>query len=104
QGCIELAPDHQLPTTERGISLVNLRRDHDALLASGALDDGDRDLLTGVREAMQDGDARPEASGAAISERLVTSVTAPTTLLHELFTVKGAGTLIKHGSRIEFHR
>jgi acetylglutamate synthase len=34
----------------------------------------------------------------------VTSVTAPTNLLHELFTVKGAGTLIKHGSLIEFHR
>lgn len=104
QGCIGLAPDHQVPTTERGISLINLRRDHEALLASGALDDGDRDLLTGVREAMHNGDARPEGSGAALSERLVTSVTAPTNLLHELFTVKGAGTLIKHGSLIEFHR
>lgn len=103
QGSVELAPDHQVPTTERGISLVNLRRDHEALLASGALDESDRDLMTGVREAMQIDDAKPEAAGSAITERLVTSVTAPTNLLHELFTVKGAGTLIKHGSRIEFH-
>jgi hypothetical protein len=103
QGSVELSPDHQVPTTERGISLINLRRDHEALLASGALDESDRDLMTGVREAMQNDDAKPEAAGSAITERLVTSVTAPTNLLHELFTVKGAGTLIKHGSRIEFH-
>ncbi|HTV23398.1 MAG TPA: hypothetical protein VMG12_32135 [Polyangiaceae bacterium] len=103
QGSIELSADHQVPTTERGISLVNLRRDHEALLASGALDDADRDLMLGVREAMQNDDPKPELGGSATTERLVTSVTAPTNLLHELFTVKGAGTLIKHGSRIEFH-
>jgi hypothetical protein len=102
-GCIELTPDHQLLTTERGISLINLRRDHDALLASGALDEGDRDLLGGVREAMAEAD-KPDARRASTAERLVTSVTAPTNLLHELFTVKGAGTLIRHGSVIEFHR
>jgi len=104
QGAIELSRDHQLPTSERGISLINLRRDHEALLASGALDEGDRELLGGVREAMQSDDAKEAASGAATADRLVTSVTAPNNLLHELFTVKGAGTLIKHGSRIEFHQ
>jgi N-acetyltransferase of N-acetylglutamate synthase len=111
QGSLELSRDHQLPTTERGISLINLRRDHDALLASGALDEDDSDLLVGVREAMQGddskaegkADARAEPRNASTTERLVTSVTAPTNLLHELFTVKGAGTLIKHGSLIEFH-
>ena len=115
QGAIELTPDHQLPTTERGISLINLRRDHEALLASGALDEQDRDLLAGVREAMQDV-GKPSAASSPprpspadgvrpgldlVQEALVTSVTAPTNLLHELFTVKGAGTLIKHGSVIE---
>lgn len=97
QGTIELSPDHQLLTTERGISLINLRRDHEALLASGALDEQDRDLLAGVREAMQ---VSPDPG----QEALVTSVTAPTNLLHELFTVKGAGSLIKHGSVIGFFR
>jgi N-acetyltransferase of N-acetylglutamate synthase len=129
QGSIELGHDHQLLTTERGISLINLRRDHDALLASGALDEDDRDLLAGVREAMQSDEARADTAkadaakadaakadaakadpgkaephGPSNAERLVTSVTAPTNLLHELFTVKGAGTLVKHGSLIEFHR
>jgi hypothetical protein len=103
QGCIELSREHQLLTTERGISLINLRRDHDALLASGALDEDDRDLLAGVREAMQGDDGKGEARSTSSTERLVTSVTAPTNLLHELFTVKGAGTLIKHGSLIEFY-
>jgi GNAT superfamily N-acetyltransferase len=103
QGSLELAPDHQLPSTERGISLINLRRDHGALLASDALDEVDRDLLAGVREAMSESD-KHDARRAQTSERLVTSVTAPTNLLHELFTVKGAGTLIKHGSVIDFHR
>lgn len=104
QGALEIARDHQLPTTERGISLINLRRDHEALLASGVLDEADCDLLSGVREAMQSADPRAEPRAGSPTERLVTSVTAPTNLLHELFTVKGAGTLIKHGSLIEFHR
>jgi acetylglutamate kinase len=104
QGTLDIARDHQVPTTERGISLINLRRDYEALLASGALDEVDSDLLSGVREAMQSADVPPEPRGGPAAERLVTSVTAPTNLLHELFTVKGAGTLIKHGSLIDFHR
>ena len=99
---IDLGPDHLLPATERGISLINLRRDLNALLGSSVLDDEEHELLRGVGEAMQldeGGDAKPAAP-----DGLVTSVTAPSNLLHELFTVKGAGTLIRHGSRIEFHR
>lgn len=102
-GGIELAPDHHLLTTERGISLINLRRDYDALLASSALDASERDLLSGVREAMSNDDALAQPLRTSTTERLVTSVAAPTNLLYELFTVKGAGTLIKHGSLIEFH-
>lgn len=100
---IELGPEHQLPSTDRGISLINLRRDYDALLAGSALDDSERALLTGVWVAMQGAEVRGEARPTSTTERLVTSVTAPINLLHELFTVKGAGTLIKHGSLIEFH-
>jgi acetylglutamate kinase len=114
-GSFELGPDHQLPSTDRGISLINLRRDYEALLGSSALDESERDLLSGIREAMQSADPRTdgrteakaeprtEPSPATTTDRLVTSVTAPINLLHELFTVKGAGTLIKHGSLIEFH-
>jgi hypothetical protein len=97
---VELGPEHELPVTDRGISLINLRRDYEALIASSALDDGERDLLRGVRDATQSDEPRTEV----LSTDLVTSVVAPINLLHELFTVKGAGTLIKHGSLIEFHR
>ncbi|MEY2937377.1 MAG: hypothetical protein RL033_8126 [Pseudomonadota bacterium] len=100
---IELGPDHQLPATERGISLINLRRDLAALLGSKVLDEDERELLSGVGEAMQleEPGAEPRSS---VPDGLVTSVTAPSNLLHELFTVKGAGTLIRHGSRVDFHR
>jgi hypothetical protein len=100
---IELAPDHQLPATERGISLINLRRDLTALLGSSVLDEEEKELLRGVGEAMQLDETGSELRQNAVPDGLVTSVTAPSNLLHELFTVKGAGTLIRHGSRIDFH-
>ncbi len=101
---LELSPEHQLLATERGISLVNLRRDHAALMTSNTLDGGDRELLLGIREAMQGTDLRPEGPQVLAADALVTSVIAPVNLLHELFTVKGAGTLIRSGSLIETHK
>lgn len=100
---LPLGPGHELPITARGISLINLRRDHDVLVRAGVLSEDEVALLGGVRSAMR---AAVQAAQAARgpgspSDRLVTSVTAPVNLLHELFTVKGAGTLIKHGSRID---
>jgi acetylglutamate kinase len=102
-GNIELGLDHQLLATERGISLINLRRDLAALLSSKVLEEEERELLSGVGEAMQLQEPGAEQRPGSIPEGLVTSVTAPSNLLHELFTVKGAGTLIRHGSRIDFH-
>ncbi len=102
-GNIELGPEHALPTTERGISLINLRRDYEALMATAALDEAEREVLRGIREAMQHGVPRSDAGSVATPDQLVTSVAAPINLLHELFTVKGAGTLVKHGSLIELH-
>lgn len=98
---IVLGPDHVLQSTERGISLINLRRDYEGLMAHAALDEVEREVLRGIREAMQH--AEPRAETGSTTDRLVTSVAAPINLLHELFTVKGAGTLVKHGSLIEFH-
>jgi hypothetical protein len=40
---------------------------------------------------------------ARVPHRLTVSVTSPLDLLRELFTVKGAGTLIRRGSRVERH-
>lgn len=109
---LTLANDRKLCTTERGIPVINLRNDYDALMASGALDPSDRELLEIVRNVMLSGAASPEPRPGAtptpptvrpVEDRLVTSITAPINLLRELFTVKGAGTLIKHGSVIEAH-
>jgi acetylglutamate kinase len=108
---LPLSSEHKLQTTERGISLINLRSDYDALLASTALDPSDRELLEVVRGIMLSGGASATSSPVAaaspsarpLSDNLVTSITAPVNLLRELFTIKGAGTLIKHGSLIESH-
>jgi acetylglutamate kinase len=51
---------------------------------------------------MQLDDSGSDAKPAA-PDGLVTSVTAPSNLLHELFTVKGAGTLVRKGSAITRH-
>jgi acetylglutamate kinase len=108
---LPLSSEHKLQTTERGISLINLRSDYDALLATTALDPSDRELLEVVRSIMLSGGAGGASSPVAaaspsarpLSDNLVTSITTPVNLLRELFTVKGAGTLIKHGSLIETH-
>lgn len=87
-GQVSLSPSHILPTDDNGIGVINLRTDHEPLLQSGLLDDEERYLLGQI---------------ATIHQRapnLVTSITSPLDLLRELFTVRGAGTLIKTGSSI----
>jgi acetylglutamate kinase len=109
---LPLSSEHRLQTTERGISLINLRSDYDALIASGTLDPSDRELLEIVRGIMLSGGggvasspvAAASRSARPLSDNLVTSIAAPSNLLRELFTIKGAGTLIKHGSLIESHQ
>lgn len=78
---------------ERGLSVINLRTDAAALAEPRALPAEDAELLHQVGVLL----ARPDCAGA------VASVTSPLNLLRELFTVKGAGTLIKRGSAIERH-
>jgi acetylglutamate kinase len=67
-----------------------LRTDYETLDQLGALDDEDSSLLRGVKTLLE--------SGAGSS--LQANVTAPLALLRELFTVRGAGTLIKRGTPI----
>lgn len=95
---LDLGDHHRLPTTEKGISIINLRRDLQPLLDSGRLPVAERHLLTGINSAMA-----AVGTASIASEQMVTSVTSPTNLLHELFTVKGAGTLIKPGVLIQPH-
>lgn len=79
--------------TERRLSVINLRTDAALLTEPRALSNDDTELLQHIAALL----ARDDCSGA------VASVTSPLNLLRELFTVKGAGTLIKRGSGIERH-
>jgi acetylglutamate kinase len=75
------------------ISLVNLNVDYDRLLsAKGYLSRRHGTLLRQVKQLL---DETPQ--------RMSVAVVNPLSLLRELFTVTGAGTLIRKGSRIESH-
>jgi hypothetical protein len=74
------------------ISLVNLSVDYERLLARGALSRRHGVLLRQVKVLL---DETPQ--------RMSVAVVNPLQLLRELFTVSGAGTLIRKGSRVESH-
>ena len=89
---VELSPVHMLQAHASGISVINLRSDFDALIASGQLDEEDASLLVRARELLD----RILGEGGGTNTML--NVSSPLALLKELFTVRGAGTLIKRGS------
>ncbi|MBI2897113.1 MAG: hypothetical protein HYY06_26380 [Deltaproteobacteria bacterium] len=71
-------------------SVVNLALDYDALLGSTSLSRKQAALLREIKRLLE-----------TVRHRMSAAVTNPLHLLRELFTVKGAGTLIKLGSRID---
>jgi acetylglutamate kinase len=85
-----------LPTDGRAISLIDLTTEGAALLAPGALPAEQQKLLRQIERVI----ARVDAAG---HRGLSVSVTSPLDLLRELFTVKGAGTLVRRGSTIARH-
>lgn len=89
----ELGPGHRLPLRHGAISTLNLRTDYEPLITRRLLRKDDADLLNQIA-ALLDREA---------PLRLLVSVTSPFYLLEELFTVKGAGTLIKPGTAIDAH-
>ncbi len=89
QGHLSLTPGHRLATSESGISVINLRSDLALLEKGSALAASDLRLLHRIN------------SLHALCPQLLTSVASPFNLLRELFTIKGAGTLVKTGSGIE---
>ncbi len=74
--------------TER-IDIINLETDLTALTSTGALSRSDSDLLGALRPLMRGMPNNP-----------VASVTSPLNVMRELFTVAGAGTLLKLGTRV----
>ncbi len=88
RGRISLTPTHHLIIGESGISVINLRADLSALEAGNYLDPVEARLLGDINQLHQ------------ASPQLLTSIASPLNLLRELFTIRGAGTLVKTGSSI----
>ena len=85
-----------VPADGRAISLIELSTEAEQLLAPGALPGEQQKLLRQIGRVID----RVAASG---HRGLTVSVTSPLDLLRELFTVKGAGTLVRRGSTITRH-
>lgn len=88
RGQLALTETHRLVTNENGISVVNLTTDFVPLRDGEYLDAEERLLLGHVNDLHR------------LHPQLLTSIASPLNLLRELFTVRGAGTLIKTGSTI----
>jgi acetylglutamate kinase len=74
------------------LSMVDLTVELDDLLAGDVLPAGQRDLLRDARALID-----------AASHPMTVAVTSPLDLLRELFTVRGAGTLIRRGVQVTAH-
>jgi len=92
----ELASGYFLPTDGDGgrISIINLRTDRASIVAGKTLPKRDAELLAAAERLIDLSQPTP----------ILASITSPVNLLKELFTVKGAGTLIKLGSAVSRHR
>lgn len=90
---LELGPGHLMPSVGGWISVVNLRADRAALLASKRLSKRDTELLECGNRLIE----------LVQPDTLLVSVASPLNLMKELFTVKGAGTLLKRGTPITRH-
>ena len=75
------------------LSVVNMQVDFDGLVLEPSLDGSTRSLLADVQRLLLE----------LVPHRLLVALTSPLDLLHELFTVKGAGTLLRKGAIIERH-
>ena len=83
-----------MPTDGGRISIINLRTDRAGIVAGKTLPKRDAELLAAAERLIDLSQPTP----------ILASITSPLNLLKELFTVKGAGTLIKLGSAVARHR
>lgn len=80
------------PPNGRAISIIDLNTERDTWLAPGALPAEPQKLLRQIARVID-----------RVPHRITVSVTSPLDLLRELFTVKGAGTLVRKSSTITRH-
>lgn len=76
------------------ISVVNLTSEFEELMASSALSARQKELLNWSRWLIFE----------KVSHQLLAALTSPLHLLFELFTVRGAGTLLRRGAQIEVYQ
>jgi acetylglutamate kinase len=76
----------------RHLDVVNLATDYDRLVSNGGFSRGQATLLRHAKGLLEQ-----------VPQRMTATVVNPLHLLRELFTVNGAGTLIRRGSRIDAH-
>ncbi len=88
---LDLGRGQALPTASGRISVINLRTDREILQAGRVLGKREAELVEAASSLIQ----------AVDSNSLLVSITSPLNLLKELFTVRGAGTLIKPGTAVE---
>ena len=89
-GNVVLPDGHFLPSNENGIGVINLRSDGQELLR----------LLPQAESRWLDRCSALFADEQGWGARETISITSPLSLLRELFTVRGAGTLVKRGAAI----
>lgn len=77
----------------RRLSVVNLQTDFEALAVEPEIDAATRGLIADCQKLVLE----------LVPHRILIALTSPLDLLRELFTVKGAGTLLRKGARIERH-
>lgn len=87
---LRLGPGHVVRARSGGISVINLTTDKGPLESSGLLGTDDLQTLGFIA-----------AFSAATSGRVPVNVASPLNLLRELFSVKGAGTLVRAGSDVQ---
>jgi hypothetical protein len=87
-----LGPHGGLARAGEPVSLVDVATEYDSLAAPGALPDAQLTLL-----------ARARALIDAADHPMTVAITSPLELLRELFTVRGAGTLVRRGAPIAVH-
>jgi hypothetical protein len=88
-----LGPHGRMTRGGEPVSIVDLTSEYQELAAPGVLAEPHRRLLERGRALI---DAVPHA--------MTVAVTSPLELLRELFTVRGAGTLIRRGTPVAAHR
>lgn len=89
----ELPGRIRLPMHDEGISVINARDDVQPLRESGLLSKSELGLLEAVENLIE----RPDGPTEQVS------IASPFQLLRELFTVKGAGTLVRRGALVTRH-